>query len=441
MTRGSDMSRRDVLAGSVGGFLGFAMANQARVYGAPAPGRLLPRPRAKARSCIVLWMGGGPSQFETFSPKERVETSGPTKTLETTVKGLRFAENMPNCARQAHLFTVVRSMKSREASHDRATYLMHTGYSPSGRVVHPSIGSVLAMELDRKLDLPNYIAIAASNGNSTLGSGAGFLPSQHNPFVLGGQPKKKGAKAEEQGFLEQADLSYPEGVDRRRFRSRMKFLAKLEERFGKAHAGPEVHRHRVAYDASDRLMHTPLLKAFDLSGESEKLRKAYGETPFGKGCLLARRLVETGVPFIEVRLGGWDTHRDNFKKTAGLCRSLDPAMATLLGDLNNRGMLEETLVVWMGEFGRTPKINGNTGRDHYPRAWTAAFAGGGVAGGRLIGATDETGREVTDRPVTAPDFFATVQALMGVDHTKKIKSPQGPVPVTQDGEPVKELLG
>jgi hypothetical protein len=435
------LTRRNVLKTSVGGFLGFALARQTQLFGAPQPGLFLPQGTTTraARSVIVLWMSGGPTQFETWDPKPGRENGGPTKALETAVKGIEYAENMKVCAQQAEHIAVVRSVTSREGSHERGRYLLHTGYVPTGTVVHPSMGAISAMELGSKnLDLPNYIAIGGPS------EGAGFLPPEYNPFqVTGGGRGRPGAPggARPGSSVPIDNITYPQGVDKARFRERMKFLQEQEAEFEKEHATDEVTRHKTAYEKADRLMHTPLLEAFDVSKEKPEVVQAYGDNGFGKGCLLARRLVERGVAFVEVNLGGWDTHQDNFNRVATNCKSLDPGMGTLIKDLNEKGLLKNTLVVWMGEFGRTPKINANQGRDHYPRCWSVALAGGGIQGGRVVGASDKDGVEVKERPVTIPDLFATIYSAVGVDYKKKNVSPLGrPIQLADNGVPVKELL-
>jgi len=434
-TRRFGLSRRDVLRTSVGGFLGFSMARQTEVFGAPRPDLFLSQGQTRAaKSVVVLWMAGGPSQFETWDPKPGRDNGGPTKAIDTTVDGLQFAENMKVCATQGKHISVIRSLTSREGSHERGRYLLHTGYVPTGTVVHPSMGAVAAMELGNKgLDLPNYIAVGGA------AEGAGFLPPEYNPLTIdgggGGGSRRPGAS--QIGAIPNVAAT----VDKARFRERMKFLKEQEDEFEKEHTTEEVTRHRTAYEKADRLMHTPLLEAFDLSKEKPELVQAYGDNRFGKGCLLARRLVERGVAFVEVQLGGWDTHQDNFTRVANNCKSLDPGMGTLIRDLHERGMLDSTMVLWMGEFGRTPKINPQTGRDHYPRCWSVAAAGGGIKGGRAIGSSDKDGVEVKERPVTVPDLFATLYTALGVDYKKKNVSPLGrPIQLSDNGVPVQELL-
>ncbi len=423
------VSRRNMLGYGLGGFLGFAAARQADLFGAPSLEMFVPQDgtattRASAKACIVLWLAGGPATLDIWDPKEGRDTGGPTKGIDTNVSGIQLADTMPTTAKVMDKIAVVRSMTSREGSHERARYLMHTGYVPTGTVVHPAMGSITAMEVGKKdLELPNFMSV-----NSPT-EGAGFLPPEFSPFVVdrAGQPIK--------------NLSLPSGVDDKRFRDRMNLLSSHEKEFATNHSCDEIDRHKNAYEKADKLMHTPLLRAFDLTKEKSDLQKAYGDNTFGKGCLLARRLVQEGVKFVEVNLGGWDTHQDNLNKVKQNCQSLDPGVATLVRDMDSLGMLKETLVVVMGEFGRTPKINANTGRDHYPKAWSMMLAGGGIQGGRVIGSTDKDGVDVKDRPVTVPDLLATIYTCLGVNIAKKNISPLGrPITIVDNGIPVKELL-
>ncbi len=420
------ISRRKLLGAGAGGFLGFAAARQTDVFGAPRLDWLMPQDgtrAAAAKACIVIWLAGGPSHIDTFDPKEGRETGGPTKGIDTNVQGIQLSENLPTMAKVMDKMAVVRGMTSREGSHERGRYLMHTGYVP-GPVVHPSVGSIVAQEIgDKALDLPNFIAV----GSPT--EGAGFLDPQFSPFVV----NNPGGPIQ--------NLGYAQGVTKERFRDRMKLLEEQEKDFTREHESEETQKHKTAYDKADRLMHTPLLKAFDLTQEKPDLVKAYGDNRFGKGCLLARRLVEVGVRFVEVSLGGWDTHQDNFTRVKQLCGSPDPGAGTLMKDLADRRMLDSTLVVVMGEFGRTPRINNDTGRDHYPRAWSLALAGGGIQGGRVVGSTDKDGVEVKERPVTVPELFATLYHCLGVDYSKKLPTPLGNrIVIVDNAKPVKELI-
>jgi hypothetical protein len=426
------LSRRGFLGAAGGGFLGFAAARQAEVFGAPNLGWLLPQEggtRTAAKSCIVVWLAGGPSHIDTFDPKEGRDTGGPTKAIPTSVDGIQIADNLPIIATQMRNASLIRSLTSREGSHERGRYLMHTGYAPTGTVVHPSMGAITAMEVGNKdLDLPNFISI----GRPT--EGAGFLPPDYSPFVVDNpQPGQKGA-------VQIKNLA-PAGGDDRRFRERMRLLQEQERDFARERQCEETERHKAAYEKADKLMHTPLLRAFNIGEEREDLRKSYGENRFGYGCLLARRLVEVGVKFVEVTLDGWDTHQENFTRVKQLCGSLDPGLGTLLRDLRERRLLDSTLVVCMGEFGRTPRINQNEGRDHYPRVFSALIAGGGLKNGRVVGASDRDGVDVKDRPVIVGDLLATIYTAMGVDVKKQVISPLGrPLKFVDSGTPIKELL-
>ena len=426
------LSRRSFLGAAGGGFLGFAAARQADLFGAPALNWLLPQDgatRAAAKACIVVWLAGGPSHIDTFDPKEGRPNGGPVKAYKSSADGIELSEYLPTIAGQMKHASLIRSLTSREGSHERGRYLMHTGYAPTGTVVHPAMGSITAMEVgDKTLDLPNFISI----GRPT--EGAGFLPPDFAPFVVDNPQAAKGGAVQIKNLM-------PVGNDDRRFRERMRLLAEQERDFARDRACEETERHTAAYQKADKLMHTPLLKAFNIGEEKEDLRKAYGENRFGSGVLLARRLVEVGVKFVEVTLDGWDTHQDNFTRVPQLCQSLDPGLGTLLRDLEDRKMLDSTLVVCMGEFGRTPKINANNGRDHYPRVLSARIAGGGIPGGRIVGSSDKDGVDIKDRPVMVGDLLATMYTALGVDIKKQVISPLGrPLKFVDSGTPIKELL-
>jgi uncharacterized protein (DUF1501 family) len=238
-----------------------------------------------------------------------------------------------------------------------------------------------------------------------------------------------------------SNIRYSPGIDVLRFNERMHVLEDLEEAFAGEHGADFIQKRREAYHKADQLMHTPQLRAFDLKEEDESLRDRYGRTPFGQGCLLARRLVERGVKFVEVGLGGWDTHGDNFTKTQGLMETLDPAFGTLVRDLRERGLLQETMVLWMGEFGRTPRINGQDGRDHWPRVFSMVAGGGGIEGGRVVGASDAGGFEIKDRAVTVEDYAATLYHCLGIDAKKQTVNEFGrPIRILNGGAPIRELL-
>ncbi len=387
----------------------------------PAIARAATR-RATAKAVIVLYMEGGPSQLDTFDLKPGRDTGGPFKEIETAARGIRICEHLPRLAREAKELAIVRTMTSKEGDHQRGQYLLHTGQRPEAAMTHPGIGSYVSREVGAPgAALPNCIAVQARV------PGAAFLKAEHAPYLV-----------EEPGRPIQ-NIRTAAGVDASRFASRKEILGMLEDDF--APGSGFVEGRRDAYRRADQLMNTPQLKAFDLDQEDAALRDAYGRTSFGQGCLLARRLVESGVKFVEVGLYGWDTHQDNFNQTQRLMETLDPGYATLVRDLRERRLLGETLVVWMGEFGRTPKINAQNGRDHWPRAFSVVLAGGGVQGGRVIGETDAEGFDVKDRAVTVEDYAASVYQCLGIDVRKQTVNESGrPIRILNGGAPLRELF-
>lgn len=380
----------------------------------------------KAKHVIVLYMRGGASHLDTFDPKPGQATGGPFKALQTKASGMKISEHLPRLAENGHRFSIVRSMNSREGSHERAMYQNTTGYLPAGPVRHPDFGALVASECGKKdFDLPSFVSLGGGTVN-----GGGFLGVEFAPFVVG----NPGALPE--------NLAYPKGVDGKRFRRRWDLLKGIEKTFGKGRSPSLIKGHKNMIEKASKFMHSPRLKAFDVMQEKDDVRKRYGDNRFGKGVLVARRLVEVGVPFVQVNLGGWDTHRNNFDSVKRLSGVFDPAFASLLEDLDDRKLLDETLILWIGDFGRTPKINANNGRDHYPRAWSFAMAGGGIQGGRVIGATNANGTRVAKDEVLPRDLFATMGHCLGLDSTKENFSSAGrPITVVdQKGKLIKDLV-
>jgi hypothetical protein len=381
--------------------------------------------RKQGMACILLFMNGGPSQFETFDPKPGRDTGGPTKGISTAVSGVQIAEHWPKLAKQLHDVALIRSMTNKEGAHPRAVYQLKTGYLPAGGTKFPAFGSVVSKEIaPPDFDLPSFVSIGRRD---TIGSG--FLGMQYSPFsVL--NPNQMPSNVE-----------LPGGVNSQRFNARLNLMKDLEKDFADAGAAHQVESHQALYQGAAKLVLSPRLKAFDLSKEKDPVRDRYGRSAFGQGCLLARRLVETGVTFVEVESDGWDTHNDNFNRTKNLAEPTDQGFTGLVADLKERGMLDKTLVIWMGEFGRTPRVNGQNGRDHFPRAFTVALAGGGVKGGRVIGATNADGTAITDRPVTVPDLFTTFCRVLKINPRKENHGPlDRPIKIVDGGEPVKELF-
>jgi hypothetical protein len=383
--------------------------------------------RKQGLACILMFMRGAPSQFETFDPKPGTSTGGPTKSIDTAVSGIKIGEHWPQVAKAMKDIAIIRSMTNKEGEHLRAVYQLHTGFVPSGSVKHPSFGSTAAAELGpEKFDLPHFVSI----GNRLAAVGSGFLGAAVAPFVVADPNRLPG------------NVELPGSVTAQRFERRLGLLSDLEDDFAAAGGKPLVDDHKTLYGNAAQMVLSPRLKAFDLAQEKDSLRDRYGRTPFGQGCLLARRLIDHGVTFVEVESNGWDTHLDNFNRVKALAEGVDPAFAALVGDLKERGMLDRTLVIWMGEFGRTPRINPNTGRDHYPLAFNVALAGCGIKGGRVIGATTDDGTRVKERPVTVPDLFCSFCQTLKIDPRKERISTLGrPIKIVDGGQSVKELFG
>lgn len=382
--------------------------------------------RKKGMACILLFMRGGPSQLETFDPKPGTEHGGPTKSISTAVSGMHIAEGWTKLAEVMQDITIIRSVTNREGEHARATYQLHTGYVPSGTVKYPSIGSIVASEIGpSEFDLPHFVSI----GNRLATIGSGFLGMSVAPFVVG-NPEQMPTHVE-----------LPKGVSNQRFGRRLDLLKNLEQDFADSGGKPRVEEHQGLYGSASQMVLSPRLKTFDIGQEKADVRDRYGRTPFGQGCLLARRLVESGVTFVEVELNGWDTHQDNFERVKKLSESADPAFTSLVADLKVRGMLDKTLVIWMGEFGRTPKINPKTGRDHFPQAFNVALAGGGMKGGKVIGATSPDAMSVKERPISVPDLFCSFYQALKINPRKENMSTLGrPIKIIDSGKPVQELF-
>lgn len=421
-----EFSRRSFL-GASGGMLALGASG----FGAASLGTVLASRAAELKrqgmACILLWMQGGPSQLETFDPKPEHENGGPTGVISTSVPGVHIAEHWTEVATVMDQLAVIRSMTNREGNHQRATYQLHTGYPPLGAVKYPTFGSVVAREVGTpEGELPPFVVLGA--GRRRVGLGAGFLGVAYEPLAAArpGRPP------------ENTELP----VETDRFTRRLGLLRRLEDELATDEsAAARVREHQELYAGASRLARSPKLGAFDLESEASEVRAAYGDNAFGQSCLLARRLVEAGVTFVEVRSGGWDTHQQNFDRVKKLSGGVDRGFAQLIRDLRDRDRLKKTLVVWMGEFGRTPRINPRVGRDHYPRAFNAVMAGGGIVGGQVVGSTTDDGREVRERPVTVPDLFCTFCHALGVDPRHENYNALGrPIKIVEGGSVVNELF-
>lgn len=379
----------------------------------------------QGKHCILLWMQGGPSQFETFDPKPGHANGGETKAIATSVPGIEISENLPRTAQAMNDICLVRSMTSKEGSHPRASFLLHTGYLPAPTVKYPTWGSVVAKELGEPgFELPQFVRIGRNRG----GDGAGLLGVSYDPFQLGDASRPP----------ENTSLTTPVP----RYERRLQLLGQLEAGFESTGGQKEVADHRQLYAKASKLVLSPKMTAFDLQRESAAMRESYGSSEFANGCLMARRLVEAGVPCVEVSLGNWDTHDDNFARCKTLCEQLDQPYARLLADLRERGLLDRTLVIWMGEFGRTPKVNPRGGRDHFPRTFSVALAGAGVRGGQVIGATGPAGDEPRDRPVAVADLFRSFCYGLSINADRENMSSIGrPIKIVDGGEVVPQIFG
>jgi len=398
-----------------------ALASSLAQPGARAAGSTSTR-GGRAKACILLFMHGGASQLDTFDPKPGRPTGGSVTTISTALPGVAVSQHLPELARRLDRVALVRSLTAREGNHDRARYLMHTGQPPQGGVQHPALGAWVA-EAHATGPLPGYVAIGGP------GQGPGLLGAARAPFVVGDptQPVR--------------NLMPPATVTRERQRDRAELWRTMQVGFERTHASPQATAHRTVVEQALAMRSSPDVVTFDLEREPTALRDRYGASAFGQGCLMARRLVQAGVPFVEVGLPGWDTHENNEDRVRRLCGPLDTGMSALLDDLEATGLLDETLVVWMGDFGRTPRINARGGRDHYPAVSSVLLAGGGIAGGQVVGATDADGYEIVDRPVTVADLVRTIATALGLDPTETRQSPGGrPISLVDGGSVIDELL-
>ncbi len=459
------VTRRDVLRVGALTALGLTLPELLRLRAAAADASKGQRgPRAK--SCILIWLDGGPSHLETFDlkPEAPAEVRGPFAPISTSLPGVQICELLPRTAKQMNRIALVRSVTSPLGEHNFGTHYLLTGYKPTPVLEYPSYGSVLASVRGQRGDLPAHVAVPNFSVGGAKFSGAGFLPATCRPFSVGGDPARPEFTVRDLAPFSEVT---PERLERRReFLAELdRFSAGIEESAGvvgslrdpksgngKAHARQPRAPRDAQFEQAYRLVTSPQAKrAFDLSAEKPEVRDRYGHRTVGQCCLLARRLAERGVPFVTVNNVGWDTHQRLYtslkegytgaKVPVGLVPSLDNGLAALLDDLHDRGLLDETLVCVMGEFGRTPKLNTSAGRDHWPRVFSVLLAGGGVRGGQVIGSSDAVGENPKDDPVTPADLAATIYTLLGVDPALELHTADGrPVRVSQEGTVIKRLL-
>jgi hypothetical protein len=410
------------LVGSLGLTLGNVLKLQAQTAGS----------KAKAQSVINIFLPGGIAAQESFDPKllAPIEYRGPLGTVKTKLEGVYFSECLKETAKIADKICVVRSMTHGEADHDRGTHNMFTGWRPSPAVQYPSIGSIVSHELGSRNDLPPYVCVP-SQPNAFAGTG--FLGSAYGPFSLGADPANGGFKVR--------DLNMPSGVQQDRFNRRREMREVVDAHFSTLEQSDALAGMDSFYQRAYAMMSSDKARAaFDISKETDKLRDEYGRNAAGQRMLLARRLVQAGVRFVSLTYGGWD-HHDNIRNgVTNQMPNFDQAYAALIRDLDKTGMLDSTLVLLTTEFGRTPKINGTAGRDHYPKVFSIVMAGGGIKGGCVHGSTDPTGGEPDNDPLSVPDYAATVYQLLGVDYEKTLMAGTRPVKIVKDGEVAKGLL-
>lgn len=426
LRRCDGVSRRDFLQVGTLGALGVNLASMLRLSAHAED-------QPKATSCILIWLDGGPSHLDTFDPKPEApaEIRSPFKAIGTSVDGIQICEHLPRVAKAMGDIALIRSLTHELGNHDTGSRFLLTGNRPTPALDHPSLGSVVAHSQGFRGEMPPYVAIPNTGaGGTTNAAGPGWLPGSCSAFAVGNDPSRV------------SDLDPPEGVSFARNMHRREMLETMD-RFSRHIETGRVAQDRDAYyDQAYRLIASPEAKAaFDLSREKASSRELYGPSRVGTGCLLARRLVEAGSRFVTVVDTGWDTHQqiarelpDSRFPGSGKLPNLDRAYAALLSDLRERGLLDSTLVVLMGEFGRTPKLNAQGGRDHWPRAGFACLSGGGTKGGQLIGATDPFGEAPVDRPVSPSDLAFSILSLLGVDPSRELVAPGGrPLKILTEG--------
>ena len=376
--------------------------------------------KKKGKSAILLWMGGGPSTMDIWDLKPDAPTGGPFKPISTT-GDVEICEHMPLMAKQMHNMAIVRSMSTREADHMRGRYYMHTGYVPNPNMVHPSYGAVLSKELEREdLLIPQFVSV---NGPS---AGGGFLGAEYSPFVVNSD-----------GRIRNLDLKIDD-----RFHQRAQALHLMENNFIKNNRGSLAKEHQKILRKTFDVLTSSEMDAMKVDVEPESVKERYGDNSFGKGCLMARRLVEVGVPFIEVGLNGWDNHQNIFPTLKDTkLPMLDQGMSALIEDLEQRGLLDDTAIIWMGEFSRTPQINQNAGRDHWARSWSVVVGGAGMNGGISVGSTNEDGTKVETESHSSEDVMVSICNALGISLETTYTSNGGrPMKIANSGKVIKELF-
>lgn len=428
------ITRRDMLSLYALGGLGFSRCSWFQSLAAEASDN--PKRR---KSVIMLWMNGGPATIDLWDLKPNHDNGGPFNETATSVPGIKISEHLPNLAKQTKEFVIIRSMATREGDHRRARIVGVTGYTPQGAIQFPALGSLISHELSiPNANLPGFVSIGGRDDGEL---GGGFLGPKFSPFVVGSGNRTPG-NLNGSNELKVQNLNFANDISESNFKNRLNMLNELDMDFSKQKNSSVLETLKTSTDRAIRLMRPEAASAFQLEEEKEKLRDSYGRTSFGQGCLLARRLVERGVAFVEVTLDGWDTHSNNFSSVQRLSGILDAGFSTLLEDLKQRGLLQDTIIVCQGEFGRTPRINGNKGRDHWPSSWAAVIAGGGIKGGQVVGGTSNDGTTVEGKPTRTADLIATIVKAVGIDPMKQnMSNVSRPIRIADpNGKPIQEIF-
>ena len=428
---GNPYSRRGFLAAGALGGIGLSLP-ELLMRQAMAEQKQYDFVEAKAKSVIHVFLPGGLAQQESFDPKpySPLEYRGEMRTIKTNT-GEVFGEAVPQLAKRADKFSVIRSMTHGEAAHERGTHNMFTGYKPSPALRYPSFGAVVSHEYGPRNNLPPYVCIPNVPNEF---AGTGYLPSSYGGFALGSDPAQSGFKVR--------DLDLAGGVDADRFMRRKEALAAVNKQFVSATAADNVGAMNTFYERAYSLLDTPAAKeAFDIDKEDAKMRDRYGRNQAGQRLLMARRLVEAGTRLVTLTYGGWDMHSNITSSFKSQMPALDTALAALFDDLTERGMMDETLVMVSSEFGRTPKINNDAGRDHWPKVFSVLMAGGGIKGGMIYGASDSTAAEPEDNPVSPADLATTMYRLLGIVADKELMAPgDRPIEIVDGGKLIEPLM-
>lgn len=373
---------------------------------------------------IFFWNGGGMTHLDTWDPKPGAPTQGEFEPIDTSADGIQIGEIFPEFAKQMHNVALVRSIAGTQGAHGRASYMVQTSYNQTANIVHPGFGSVVVSEKDRMGDLPAYITISGRAPR------ASYLGQTCEAYFVGSPGDKD------------PYLAFPEGITQLRGNKRLETLAQFNQKFSGRTTSQALDATKTSIEDAVKLMRSPALKAFELDHIPLTEFERYGDTPFGRGCMVAKQLVETGVRFVQINRGGFDTHSNNFEAMRNHGEVMDPALGSLMQDLSETGLLDRTLVVMLSEFGRTPRINRDAGRDHYPAVFSCFMAGGGIRGGQVIGASDKNGEQPHERPVRIPELHATLCYALGIDPDKEVMTPlQRPMKLVDNGEPIMELFG